>query len=45
MDALSLCPYLEVNNFSSFALEREDAICKWYIDGKVKKKKFIFEIN
>lgn len=34
-DALKSNPYIEFNEFDSFAPKRSDAICKWYIDAEV----------
>jgi len=33
-DALKSNPYIEFNEFDSFAPKRSDAICKWYIDAE-----------
>ncbi len=29
-------PYVNLQRFDSFAPERVDTICEWYVDGKVK---------
>ncbi|KAL4469400.1 hypothetical protein ABPG74_004653 [Tetrahymena malaccensis] len=32
-EAISLSPYIEIHRFDSFAPERKDAECKWFVDG------------
>jgi hypothetical protein len=36
-DAIRLSPYTQTHRFASFAPERENAICNWFIDGEVKR--------
>jgi len=37
-DAIALSPYTSIHRFDSFAPERKDADCKWFIDGKVRQQ-------